>query len=519
MSRTRKVLLVTAFVLLIMALLFGCARLFWDTTGQSGWYIRLNIGDVGAKAIGVGEYDVTRVEVELFAPEESLPFYTITWYAGDDPVSELIPVSEQGQYRIEVTHVGDDNGEPVEAKEWANFNIAAMVITVINVTPGAVGVIEVEPGEIVPEEPIDLTGYWDWFFTPDCPPEEPDCEPEELGPITLGIQQTNSTLVTDLMDFSGSISGSIFNLNSVEVDTHLTGTVSGSGDEIEITGTFTSDVLGGSGIFRIVPTAATFGTLSAEGTVDGVDINIDTEFALGNGGETDVRYNYSFPLTADWFSGHVSLQTINELTTKTYTVVDHEPWEDDEISVSLWPYSGGEIYAVENENLEQVTITKYDSSGIAGTFDLELNNGSTLEFTISNSTPIAVFEDPWYTVHFEVDGWDPLWVPDGVYLMLWFSVDVEDESGHVLTERTYTSQPPGEEGDHWWFTPDWSSPSGSLEEFHIDNPGTLNISRFDRDGIGNDDGIEGTFNTSGAWGWLNGEFTVYFYDEWEPEGD
>jgi hypothetical protein len=516
MSKVKRLLSLAGVVALALALLFGCARLFWDAPQDSRWYIRLNVGNPGAKAISVVEHDVTRVEVQLFAPGDSLPFYTLTWHAGDDPVSELIPVSEEGEYEIQVTHVGDDNGEPVEAKESASFNIAAMVITVINVTPGAVGVIEVEPGEIIPEEPIDLTGYWDWFFTLDCPPEEPDCEPEELGPVTLGILQTDSTLVADLLDFSGSISGSIFTLSSVEIGTVLNGTVSGSGEEIEIAGALTSDFLG-SGTFRIVPTAAIFGTLFAEGTVDGVDIDIDTEFALANGGETDVRYNYSFPLTADWFSGDVSLQTITELTTTTYTVVEHEPWADDEIAVTLWPYSGGEIYAVENEN--QVTITKYDSSGIAGSFDLELSNGSALQFTIPNSAPITVFEDTWYTVHFEVDGWDPLWVPDGVYLMLWFSVDVEDEPGHVLNERMYISQPPGEEGDNWWFTPDWSSPSGSLEEFHINNPGTLNISRFDRDGIGNDDGVAGTFNTSGAWGWLDGEFNVYFYDEWEPEDD
>jgi hypothetical protein len=153
MSRTTKVLLVTAFVLLIMALLFGCVRRFWDAPQQSGWYIQLNVGGAETKAISVEEHDVTRVEVELFAPGESLPFYTLTWYAEDEPVSELIPVSEKGEYRIEVTHVGDGNGEPVEAKESTSFNIVAMVITVINVIPGAVGVIEVESGEIFPYDP------------------------------------------------------------------------------------------------------------------------------------------------------------------------------------------------------------------------------------------------------------------------------------------------------------------------------------------------------------------------------
>jgi hypothetical protein len=146
MVKVKRVLGLAFIVVLALVLLFGCAWLFWDTTGQSGWYILLNIGGAGTKTIVVEEYDVTRVEVELFAPGESLPFYTLTWYAGDDPVSELIPVSEQGEYEIQVTHVGDDNGEPVEAEESATFNIKAMIITVIDIIPGCIGTIEIEPG-------------------------------------------------------------------------------------------------------------------------------------------------------------------------------------------------------------------------------------------------------------------------------------------------------------------------------------------------------------------------------------
>jgi hypothetical protein len=513
MVKVKRVLCLAGILVLALAMLVGCARLFWNDDAQSGWYIRLNVGGPGSKAISVEEYDVTRVEVQLFAPEESVPFYTLTWYAGDDPVSELIPVSEEGEYEIQVTHVGDDNGEPVEAKESSSFNIAAMVITVINVTPGAVGVIDVEPGETTPEEPIDLTGYWDWFFTPDCPPDEQDCEPEEFGPILLGIQQTDSTLVTDLLDFGGSIIDSSLTLDSSEVDVHLSGTISGSGDEIKITGTYTGEVLGGPGTFRIVPTSAIFGTLNATGTVDEVNISINSTHALGRGGETEIRYNYSFPLNAGWFSGQVSLQTISDLSSGFYRVVDHEPWEDDEIAVTLYPSSGDETYAVENENLEQVTITQYDGSGIAGTFDLELDDGSTLNFTIPSSAPISVFEDIWYTAHFEITGVDPPWDPNGVFLELWFHVDVENEPGLVLTERSYISQPPDVEGDHWSFTPDWWSPSGNLVEHHINNPGTLTITRID------DDGIAGSFDASGDWGSLNGNFDVYFYEEWEPGGD
>ena len=147
MSTVKRVLSSAGIVLLALALLFGCARLFWNQPGQTGWYIQLNIGNPAAKTIGVDEYDVTEVYVEIYAPGESLPFYTVTWYAQDDPLSELIPVSEEGQYRIDVTHIGDNNGDPVEAKESDSFNIQVMVITVINITPGLIGTINITPGD------------------------------------------------------------------------------------------------------------------------------------------------------------------------------------------------------------------------------------------------------------------------------------------------------------------------------------------------------------------------------------
>ena len=159
MSKVKRVLGFAGILVLVLGLLFGCARLFWNEEAQSGWYIRLNVGYPGAKAIGVEEYDVTQVDVGIFAPGETLPFYTITWYAEDGSASYLIPVSEQGEYRIEVTHFGEDNGEPVEAKESASFNISAMVITVIDITPGAVGMIEVD-GENVGDPWAWLYGYW-----------------------------------------------------------------------------------------------------------------------------------------------------------------------------------------------------------------------------------------------------------------------------------------------------------------------------------------------------------------------
>jgi hypothetical protein len=394
MSRTRKVLVVTAFVLLIMALLFGCARLFWDVAGQSGWYIRLNIGNPGAKTIGVEEYDVTQVDVGIFAPGETLPFYTVSWYADDGSASYLIPVSEQGEYRIEVTHVGDDNGEPVEAKESATFNIQAMVITVIDIIPGCIGTINVEPGDEEPTTPIDLTGYWVWFFTPDG-------EQEEFGPITFGIKQTDSSLVTDLEDFSGSYDGSDFFLDSSFLNVHLTGTVSGSGEEIEITGTFTGEILGGSGTFRIVPFPdEIFGTLYAEGTVNEVDILINTNFALGEGGEMETE---PFPFSSFEVNGWDPLLWVWAPDGKYLTLWLHVngaltetqyTWGDWWFSIEWESPSGNlEHYLPSGPTEGTLDITYFDLDvGIAGTFNASCDDWGSLEGN--------------FNVHF-YDEWEP----------------------------------------------------------------------------------------------------------------
>jgi hypothetical protein len=63
MSRLGKWLWFSGTALLAIVMLFGCAQLFWNGPQQDSWYIQLNIGNPGAKAISVEEYDVTRVEV------------------------------------------------------------------------------------------------------------------------------------------------------------------------------------------------------------------------------------------------------------------------------------------------------------------------------------------------------------------------------------------------------------------------------------------------------------------------
>jgi len=311
----------------------------------------------------------------------------------------------------------------------------------------------------------------------------------------LGIKQTDSILVTDLLDFSGSISDSIFNLKSVDLGVDMTGTVSGSGDEIEITGEITSDFPPiGSGIFRIVPTAAIHGELFAEGMVDGKEICIYAEDALGSGGEMDYRYEYTFPVTVEGFPGDLWLQTSSELAEGWYTVGD-EPHYDDAISVRL-----GEMNAIEQENGgNQVYIASDDDIiGIVGTFDLEFGDGRTLFFAIPDTDPVPPSKtDLWTFSSFEVDGRDPEGDPNGVYLMLWFSVN------GALTKGLY-------ETGQWWLGIEWESPSGSLDfDVFPSDTETLEITYFNPN-----DRIEGDFSVLD--GDLTGWFKVHFYEEWEP---
>ena len=152
MATTKKVLLLAGAALLAMATLFGCSLLLRDGSEQSDWHIKLNINDPSAaKGITVNEYDVTALAVEVYDPNGEL-IEEISWQVADGQQSYLIPVSEQGQYEIFVTHISDENGKIVEAEESALFNIQAMVITVIDIIPGCIGVINVSGGGEEPDK-------------------------------------------------------------------------------------------------------------------------------------------------------------------------------------------------------------------------------------------------------------------------------------------------------------------------------------------------------------------------------
>ena len=383
MTKVERMLGLAGILMLALVLLFGCARLFWNTTGQSGWYIRLNIGDPAAKAIGVEEYDVTEVYVELFEEGETVPFHTVSWDAGDGAISELIPVSGAGEYRIEVTHISENGGEPVEAMESATFTIQSMVITVIEVIPGCVGVIDVEPGEIIPEEPIDLTGYWLWYYSPGV-------GEQENGPILLYIQQTEEHDLLANIGINGFISDSTVTLFMPDYGVEMVGTVSGD----EIAGEFTMVMPGDDdpqvGSFRMnraTETNPPFGHLELEGTVDGIEILLDTGFALG-GPEVDVEGDIggiSTHFQARYITHEWDVWVWMSVEGAVPEIGEGDPEVVyDEIGIGLrWQKNGQGLddYNIEHPFSGSMTLTRFDvEEGAAGSFNLsqESPTGDTL---------------------------------------------------------------------------------------------------------------------------------------------
>ena len=133
MLKSRKVSLIAGVIVFALLILFGCTLQLQDGSKEGDWYINLKINNPAAsKAIIVTEYVVTGLAIEVYDPQDQL-IDTIAWGAEEGLMSYLIPVSQEGQHKIEVTHIGKENEEVVEVEESVTFNIQAMVINVIEI--------------------------------------------------------------------------------------------------------------------------------------------------------------------------------------------------------------------------------------------------------------------------------------------------------------------------------------------------------------------------------------------------
>jgi hypothetical protein len=356
MLKVKRVLGLAGILVLVLAMLFGCARLFWNGDAQSGWYIRLNIGSPGAKAIGVGEYDVTGLSIAVYDPGDQL-LDAIEWDAVEGPKSYTVQVSQAGTHRIEVTHISDDGGEVVEATESADFEIETMVITVIDVTPGMVGLIRVE-GE--PVGPVDLTGFWDAYLTPTGGETNP--------PHLLYIKQTGTSL--NSIEITGTVDGLTVTMVMDDDSATFIGT-------IEPDGTFggSFDWMGETGTFEMVRSNLLFGPFELSGVV-----NLSTDLGLCWPGEEEIVYPLVFDVRAGTLQGFLKFENYTGLSTGTYSVLPREGSDDPgptEVIGTFFEGSGGdsEDYQVEAGTLD---LTRYDATGVSGTFTLGFEEGKNL---------------------------------------------------------------------------------------------------------------------------------------------
>jgi hypothetical protein len=285
------------------------------------------------------------------------------------------------------------------------------------------------------------------------------------------------------MGIRGTLSGSAVAFVMEDFGLYMQGTAAGG----EINGDIIASPMG-VGEFRMVPSGAPFGHLELEGNVGGFPVSLNTEFGLAGGGVPETRYNYSFALNTDWFAGTVWLQTRNELYARLYTVTDDEPWEEEEILVTLWPYGGGEIRASGGT----VDVTFYDGSAIAGLLDLQFSEAPPLFADLPSPVPSG--KEVRTFTHSQLSFSD-----HERQVIVWISV------GGVLGETTYYIP-------DVWFSLRWTLNGEGLEDALIEaESGWLTISRYD------ESGVEGSFNIGEPPGdTLAGSFDLSWWEGWEP---
>ena len=143
MRGTWKAGLGVAVAMLLAIGLIGCSELLRDEVDPE-CQLRLIIeSPAGSRAIGVAEFEVTSMIVRVYDPSDAL-VQTIAWDPMSTPGARLVTLSGPGRYELEVTHIADNDGDPVEATERVSFMIRARRITVITIVPGMIGVIDVD---------------------------------------------------------------------------------------------------------------------------------------------------------------------------------------------------------------------------------------------------------------------------------------------------------------------------------------------------------------------------------------
>lgn len=126
----------------LSAALSGCTFFAVEVADKPTCGLELYVSpSMTAKAITVEEVEVTGLLLQVFdASGDEVDFFE--WDPGDGRKKYTISVEEAGEYVLQVTHYG----EGVEVSESAGFELTEMMITVIEVVPGLIGCISIDPG-------------------------------------------------------------------------------------------------------------------------------------------------------------------------------------------------------------------------------------------------------------------------------------------------------------------------------------------------------------------------------------
>jgi hypothetical protein len=362
--RERNVVLLGSLTILALLLAFGCALLPREDTGTGeGWFIKLQIkAPAGSKGITVTEFDVTGLKIQVWDPEGEL-LQTIDWAVAQGTKSYLVSVHQLGKYAIEVTHIGEREGQPVQATETAPFTLRAMKITVIDIVPGCIGVIDVEGGE--PPVPTDLTGYWDVLLTPTGGLTRP--------PHLMYLKQTGSEL-----NGSGGLTGTIegSTVTFVVGDDTLSATIAPDGS---FGGPY--ELWGETGTCVWRRSELTFGTFALSGLID-----LETDRGLGSKREDEIEYRMDFHVQAGTLQGSLGFWNMTGLAPGTYEVVsayDSDPGPN-QVGARFF-----ETWDTENTGTSgTLTLTRYDATGASGFFAVEFEGGNSLTGSFELNPPM-----------------------------------------------------------------------------------------------------------------------------------
>ena len=213
----------------------------------------------------------------------------------------------------------------------------------------------------------DLTGVWQTTQVVTGSP----APKATLVPQVLNLTQNGNTITghTDMFGFTGTFDGTNLNCTGTMLTATITLTFVVT-DGNTFGGTMSIDNGGAITNYQLTFTkkGAPTGTLSFNGTMNGVDISLNstTAFAGVPNGATNARYLYHIDANR---VVRIYITTVGDITPMTYTLTNN-PMNAGEASMSVSHAEGtGDVYG-DNATGGSLTITSVTADTISGTFNV-----------------------------------------------------------------------------------------------------------------------------------------------------